>query len=80
MTTAKIAITIEKDMLSQLDLLVKTNFFPNRSKAIQEAVKEKLYSIGKNRLKIECSKLNPAFEQALADEGLSSETAEWPEY
>jgi len=53
MTTAKIAITIEKDMLSQLDLLVKTNFFPNRSKAIQEAVKEKLYSIGKNRLKIQ---------------------------
>jgi hypothetical protein len=34
MTTAKIAITIEEDVLSRLDLLVKTHFFPNRSKAI----------------------------------------------
>ncbi len=80
MTTAKIAITIEEDQLNQLDLLVKTQFFPNRSKAIQEAVKDKLHKIGENRLEVECLKLNPAFEQALADEGLSSEIEEWPEY
>jgi len=80
MATAKIAITIEEDMLNQLDLLVKTHFFPNRSKAIQEAVKDKLHKIKKNRLAIECAKLNPAFEQALADEGFSSEIEEWPEY
>ena len=80
MTTAKIAITIEEDMLSRLDLLVKTHFFPNRSKAIQEAVSEKLNKIESNRLEIECSKLNPAFEQALADEGISSEIEEWPKY
>jgi len=80
MPTAKIAITIEEDMLTRLDLLVKTHVFPNRSKAIQEAVKEKLHKIEKNRLEIECSKLNPAFEQALADEGLSSEIEEWPGY
>jgi len=80
MATAKIAITIEEEMLNQLDLLVKTHFFPNRSKAIQEAVKDKLHEIKKNRLEIECAKLNPAFEQALADEGFSSEIEEWPEY
>ena len=80
MTTAKIAITIEEDILSRLDLLVKSHFFPNRSKAIQEAVREKLHKIESNRFEIECAKLNPAFEQALADEGMSSEIEEWPEY
>ena len=60
--------------------MVKSHIFPNRSKAIQEAVKEKLNKIEKNRLEAECLKLNPEFEQALADEGLSTEIEEWPEY
>jgi len=41
MATAKIAITIEEDVLTRLDFLVKSHVFPNRSKAIQDAVKEK---------------------------------------
>ncbi len=80
MATAKIAITLEKGILQRLDLLVKSHVFPNRSKAIQEAVKEKLGKLEHNRLEIECSKLNQKFEQALADEGLSMEIDEWPEY
>ena len=80
MATAKIAITIEEETLFRLDLLVKSRTFPNRSKAIQEAVKEKLSKIEKNRLETECAKLDPKFEQALADEGLFSEIIEWPEY
>ncbi len=80
MATAKIAITMEEDVLTRLDLLVKSSIFPNRSKAIQEAVKEKLSKIEKNRLEVECAKLDPKFEQALADEGLSLEDEEWPEY
>ena len=69
MATAKIAITIEEDILTRLDLLVKSHVFPNRSKAIQDAVREKLNKIEKNRLEVECAKLNPEFGQALADEG-----------
>jgi metal-responsive CopG/Arc/MetJ family transcriptional regulator len=80
MATAKIAITIEKNLLSRLDLLVKAQIFANRSKAIQEAIKEKLHKLEHNRLEVECSKLNPDFEQTLADEGLFSEIKEWPEY
>ena len=80
MATAKIAITIEKKLLVQLDHLVKAHVFSNRSKAIQEAVKEKLNKIEYNRLEVECSKLDPSFEQALADEGISAEIEEWPEY
>ncbi len=80
MTTAKIAITIEEQLLNQLDSLVKRHIFPNRSKAIQEAVRDKLGSLGKNRLAKECANLDPKFEQALADEGLTKEKDEWPEY
>ncbi len=52
----------------------------NRSQAIQEAVKEKLQKITKSRLAKECAKLDPSFEQAMADEGLSEDLREWPEY
>jgi len=80
MTTAKIAITLEENTLSRLDLLVKSHIFPNRSKAIQEAVSDKLEKIENNRLEIECKKLDSNYEQAFADEGISLEAEEWPEY
>ena len=80
MSTAKVAISIEKNILNQLDRLVSSRVFPNRSKAIQEAVKEKLSRINRSRLARECSKLNPNFEQAIAEEGLSTEVKQWPEY
>jgi len=60
--------------------LVKSNTLPNRSKASQEAIKDKLNEIEQYRLEVEYAKLNPEFEQALADEGISSEIEEWPEY
>ena len=42
MGASKIAITLANDMVKKVDMLVKFNVFPNRSKAIQEAVGEKL--------------------------------------
>jgi Arc/MetJ-type ribon-helix-helix transcriptional regulator len=80
MTASKIAITLENDMVKRIDMLVKSDLFPNRSKAIQEAVAEKLKRIEKSRLAQECAKLDPEFEQNLADEGFISEIEEWPEY
>jgi metal-responsive CopG/Arc/MetJ family transcriptional regulator len=80
MGTAKVAITIEEDLLKQLDNLVKSNVFPNRSKAIQAAVADKLARINRRRLAQECSKLDKNFEQAMAEEGLDPENDEWPEY
>ena len=80
MTASKIAITIDDDTLKQLDILVKSKLFSNRSRAIQEAVKEKLMRLEKRRLAQECAKLDPCFEQSLAEEGFSSELEEWPEY
>lgn len=80
MATSKIAITIDDRMLKQIDILVKSKFFPNRSKAIQEAVAEKLIRLEKSRLAQECAKLDSDFEQSMAEEGFSAEMEEWPEY
>ena len=80
MRKAKIAITLDDELVARIDSLVSQRRFPNRSRAIQEAVEEKLIRIDRSRLAVECSKLDPAFEQQLADEGLSGDLAEWPEY
>lgn len=80
MSTAKIAITLDEGLLERVDQLVRHHFFPNRSKAIQSAVREKLDRMGRNRLARECAKLNPEEERAMADEGLGTEADEWPAY
>ena len=80
MGTAKVAITLREDLLDKLDSLVKSKVYPNRSKAVQEAVEEKLARLNRSRLAKECAKLDPQFEQALAEEGFSMDREEWPEY
>ena len=80
MATSKIAVSIDKKILEKLDFLVKSNAFPSRSRAVQEAVKEKLERIEKTRLARECAKLNQEFEQKMADEDLEMEIDQWPEY
>ncbi len=80
MSSSKIAITLESDMLAQVDTLVKNRMFPSRSRAIQEAVKEKLNRLNQSLLAQECSKLEPEYEKAFADEGLQEDFFEWPEY
>ena len=80
MSQTKVAITIEEGMLAKVDALVKGKVFSNRSRAIQQAVQEKLERLERTRLSEECAKLDPTFEKALADEGLSEELAVWPKY
>ena len=80
MPTVKIAVTIEKDLVSRLDLLVKQNRFPSRSRAVQEAIQDKLKQLRQSRFSRECAKLDPAEEQAMAEEGLAQDLEQWPEY
>lgn len=79
MTVDKIAITIDARLLKQIDRLVAARQFPDRSRAIQEAVREKLARLESGRLARELAKLDVAFEQRLADEGLG-DLQEWPAY
>lgn len=80
MSTTRVAITIDEALLAKLDRLVENNLFPNRSRAIQEAVKDKLARMDRSRLARACSKLEPRVEKALADEGMEWELNEWPEF
>lgn len=80
MSAAKIAITLEESLLRQVDQLVSSQVYANRSRAIQEAVAEKLRRMDRRRLARECAKLDPAFEQSMAHEGLASDLEQWPEY
>jgi Arc/MetJ-type ribon-helix-helix transcriptional regulator len=80
MGKAKVAITLDEKTIGAIDRLVLERRFPNRSQAIQEAVDEKLARLSHSRLALECAKLNPDEEKALAEEGTGLELAEWPEY
>ncbi len=80
MVRSKVAISLDKSTLNRLDKLVQKQVFPSRSRAIEEAVAEKLARLERSRLAQECAKLDPAFEKVLAEEGLSEDRAEWPEY
>lgn len=80
MSKTKIAITLDEELIEELDRLVSDQVFQNRSRAIQQAVNEKLRHLKRSRLAKECSKLNPSFEKAMAEEGLSEDLSEWPEY
>ena len=79
MSVHKIAVTIDENLLQQVDRLVAEKRFPNRSRAIQDAVREKLDRMQGGRLARELAKLDVTFEQKMADEGLGS-VDEWPEY
>jgi metal-responsive CopG/Arc/MetJ family transcriptional regulator len=80
MTTEKIAITIEEKTLNRVDSLVKKRMFPSRSRLIQDAIQEKLDRLDRSRLARECAKLDIEFEKSLAEEGMSEELSQWPEY
>ncbi|MBM3286042.1 MAG: ribbon-helix-helix protein, CopG family [Candidatus Eisenbacteria bacterium] len=80
MARSKVAISIDEITLERLDRLVERSVFPSRSQAIQIAVEEKLERLERCRLARECSRLDPKFERALAEEGMSEDLSEWPEY
>jgi Arc/MetJ-type ribon-helix-helix transcriptional regulator len=80
MASAKIAISLNQDTVEQLDRLVVEGVYPSRSRAIQEALDERLSRLSRDRLARECAKLDSEFESALAEEGMASEVEQWPEY
>ncbi len=80
MRKEKIAITLDEEFVGELDRLVNQRVFQSRSQAIQEAVSEKLRRMKRSRLATECAKLQPTFEKAMAEEGMTEDVSQWPEY
>lgn len=80
MAKTKVAVTLESALVGRIDRLVREARFPNRSQAIEVALAEKLERLDRTRLARECAKLGPRQERALADEGLETDVAAWPDY
>ena len=75
----KIAIAIDRALLEELDEHIARSQFPNRSRAIEAALAEKLRRLAHTRLAREVRKLDAAEESALAEEGMGADLAAWPE-
>ena len=80
MGTSKVAITLDEELLERIDRLVAERKFPSRSRAIQLAVKAQIDRLDRRRLAMECAKLDPKYEQRLAEGGASYDLESWPEY
>jgi len=70
MSTHKVAVSIDRELLEQLDWWVAEKKLGSRSQAIQIAVQEMLARLRGDRLSRECAKLDPAVEGSMAEEGL----------
>ena len=80
MGKSMITITMDDAVLETLDRLVEDAVYPDRDLAIQEALEYKLKIMDKSALKRELAKMDPEFEQRMADEFLPRDLSEWPEY
>lgn len=80
MPTAKVAVTLERELLREVDRWVAAGEYPSRSRALQVALLS-LRERRKRRTRLvrELAKLDRREERALAKETLAAEVP-WPEY
>jgi Arc/MetJ-type ribon-helix-helix transcriptional regulator len=67
----KIAVTLDRKTVADLDRWVKEGKYPNRSRALQSAVNLLGERERRTRLLRESAKLDPREEKKLAEEGLA---------
>ena len=78
MAASKIAVTVDEKVLAEVERWVREGRYPNRSRAVQAALEEKLRRDRRKRLSEEAGKLDPEEERLLAEESIGDET--WPVY
>jgi metal-responsive CopG/Arc/MetJ family transcriptional regulator len=76
----KVAVSLDDDLVRQVDLLVRDARYPSRSQAIEMAIAEHLDRLRKRRLADACAQLDSDEEIALAESDLESDAAAWPPY
>ena len=74
----KLAVSLDKRTVGDLDRWVREGRYPNRSRAVQAAVDLLTEREKRSRLARELSKLNRRDEQQMADEGLGDSS--WPAF
>ena len=79
MPVHKVAITLDAELIEEVDAMVARRKFANRSRAIQAALREKLERMRRTRLAREAAKLVPKEERSLA-EAFNVGDDSWPEY
>lgn len=80
MPTAKVAVSIDQELLREIDRWVAAGEFPSRSRAVQAALAVLKDQRARRRTLLqELAALDPAEERALAEESLNPEAA-WPAY
>lgn len=70
MASTEAAVTIDADLLNELDRLIAARVFSDRSQAIQAVLRDKLTQLNRNRLAAECARLDPVQEQQFAEVAL----------
>ncbi|MBE9013349.1 CopG family transcriptional regulator [Pseudanabaenaceae cyanobacterium LEGE 13415] len=70
-------ITLQSEQEQFVQALIESGQFANAEEVIQTAIRS-LFE--QNRLAIECAKLDPQEEQAIAEEGMEFELETWGEY
>ena len=78
MASVKVTVTLDKNILSKLDELVKEKIFKSRSMAVQKAIQDEVKFIKRKRFMEACKNLEPSEEISIAEEGMEYE--KWPEY
>ena len=80
MSAAQVTVSIDREVLRELDRRVARGEFPNRSKAMEAAVTRLLGEEQRRQsLVAALAKLDPREERALAQERLVAEEP-WPRY
>jgi len=74
----KIAVTLDRRAVADLDRWVKEGKYPNRSRALQSAVNILSEREKRTRLVRELAKIDPKEEKQLAEQGLGDRA--WSEY
>ena len=74
----KIAVTLDRRTVADLDRWVREGRYPNRSRALQSAVNLLSEREKRTRLARELAKIDPKEEMQLAEQGLGDQA--WPEY
>lgn len=70
MGSARLSLKLRKILLANVHRGMGDGPYPNRSQAIQAAVREKMECLRKRRLAAQAAKLDPKEERALAEDGL----------